>query len=159
MNFQSVFLGLGSNIGNRSFNIQESLRLLKEIPTIKIIRQSTVIETAPVGNIKQGFFLNQVIEIVTDEPPNQLLQICLQIEEQLGRVRIQKWGPRIIDIDILFFGSEIMHIDGLCIPHPEAARRLFVLEPMAEIASEYIHPELLQPIRVILHELQRSLIS
>jgi len=150
---QNVFLGLGSNLGDRAQILSTVVKLLHKDSNIIVVRQSSVIETEPVGVIEQGKFLNQVIEIQTEYEPQELLSVCLAIEASQGRERGKKWGPRTIDIDILFYGSLSINEDGLTIPHPEAHRRLFVLIPMAEIAPNYEHPIENQRISAMLHML------
>jgi 2-amino-4-hydroxy-6-hydroxymethyldihydropteridine diphosphokinase len=110
-------------------------------------------DTDPVGEIAQPNFLNMVVEIETSLPPPELLELCLTIEELNGRVRSVKWGPRTLDIDILFYSNKIIEIEGLRIPHPEAHRRLFVVKPMAEIAESFNHPVLNEQISSILQRL------
>ena len=138
---KEVFIALGSNVGDREQYLCRAIHLLDCESSIKIIKQSTFIETEPVGPIEQRSFLNGVIEIETSLSPRKLLDTCLQIEDQLGRIRKQRWGPRTIDLDIILFGEQCVKEDHLKIPHPELLNRLFVLEPLAEISPHVLHPE------------------
>jgi 2-amino-4-hydroxy-6-hydroxymethyldihydropteridine diphosphokinase len=146
-----VYLLIGGNIGNR----QENLRLAKtKIGTLcgKISTQSAIYETAAWGNQNQPAFLNQVLKISTELSPEQLLENLLSIEKELGRVRIEKYGPRIIDIDILFFNNSIISLNNLVIPHPEMQNRRFALLPLSEIAPGFNHPVLHKTISQLLKE-------
>ncbi|MDP6541402.1 MAG: 2-amino-4-hydroxy-6-hydroxymethyldihydropteridine diphosphokinase [Phycisphaerales bacterium] len=153
MKQQNVFLGLGSNLGDRAKYLATAVDSICKDPNILVVQQSSVIETEPVGIIEQGKFLNQVIEIQTEYEPLDLLSACLAIEASLGRVRDEKWGPRILDIDILFYGCHSINEEDLIIPHPKAHKRLFVLIPMEEIAPNFEHPIEKQRISTMLHAL------
>ncbi len=107
-----------------------------------MIRISSIIETRPVGNIHQPDFLNCIIQCETELSPSELMKTLLRIERNLGRVRKEKWGPRTIDCDILFFDNEISDTDELKLPHPEIMNRSFILQLMNELAPEFIHPKL-----------------
>jgi 2-amino-4-hydroxy-6-hydroxymethyldihydropteridine diphosphokinase len=137
-----VFIALGSNIGNRKNYIHNAIILLGNNPEITVVKQSSLIETKPVGPIEQDLFINAVIEISTSLTPQELLATCLAVEEQIGRVRTQRWGPRTIDLDILLFADRIIAGANLKIPHPELSMRAFVLVPLAEIAPKIQHPVL-----------------
>ena len=132
----NIFLSLGSNIGDRFSNLQKAIRYLSESTTI--LKESSIYETAPVGAIKQNNFYNMMIEVKTYFSADELLLQCLGIEKKIGRIREKKWGPRLIDIDIITFGQEEVNRNGLSIPHPEFANRRFVLEPFAEIAADFL---------------------
>jgi 2-amino-4-hydroxy-6-hydroxymethyldihydropteridine diphosphokinase len=134
-------IGLGSNIGKRKKNLEHSILLLKE-NGVQIVRESSIYETSPVGMAEQPWFLNQVLEIQTELEPEALLELVKNTEEQMGRKSAPAKGPRCIDIDILLAEDKIVHREGLIIPHPEMARRNFVLVPLKEIAPETIHPVL-----------------
>jgi 2-amino-4-hydroxy-6-hydroxymethyldihydropteridine diphosphokinase len=144
-----VFLLLGTNLGNRSENLLVARKQV-EITAGKIIRASSVYETAAWGNVDQANFFNQVVEIETNLAPVELLHAVLSIEEQMGRIREIKWGPRIIDIDILLYDEIIITTDFLSIPHPALHQRRFTLVPLAEIAAEQIHPVLQKTITELL---------
>ena len=137
-----VFIALGSNLGHRKNYIRNAITLLGNNPKITVVNQSSLIETKPVGPIEQGLFINAVIEISTSLTPPELLATCLAVEDQFGRVRTQRWGPRTIDLDIILFADRIIGGANLKIPHPELSMRLFVLEPLAEIAPKIQHPVL-----------------
>ena len=150
---RQIFLGLGSNLGNRKTFLTTAVQCFQNHRDISVLQESTVIETAPVGEVEQGAFLNQVIEIETNLNPLELLAVILAIEKSQGRIRTEKWGPRTLDIDILFFGDTVVQYETLQIPHPELHRRVFVLQPLQEIAPEYIHPILDSPVHAMLDSL------
>ncbi|GEP80497.1 2-amino-4-hydroxy-6-hydroxymethyldihydropteridine diphosphokinase [Staphylococcus carnosus] len=135
-----VYLGLGSNVGDREHQLKEALRLLDAQQGIKVTRVSSLYETAPVGYVEQPDFLNLCAEIETDLTPQAVLKNGLDIEQQLHRVRKERWGPRTLDIDILLYGNKIIEDQDLSIPHPRMAERAFVLIPLQEIAPEAINP-------------------
>ncbi len=149
-----VFIGLGSNIGDRKKNLEEAMRLLDTPPDIKVEKGSSLYTTEPIGYVGQDWFLNSVVEISTLLSPMDLLHRCQAIEEQMGRVRIMLWGPRTIDLDILLYGEEIVEDDELIIPHPNMHKRGFVLVPLAEIAPEVIHPKLNKKASELLRQLK-----
>lgn len=134
------YLGLGSNLGNRLTTLQISLDCLNQSETVRLIRVSPVYETVPVGGPEQPDYLNAAAEIVTESEPNELLRICNEIENKLGRTRSIQWGPRTLDIDILLYGGEYIQTDMLTIPHPHMHERAFVLKPLADIAPQAVHP-------------------
>ena len=148
-----VFLGLGSNLGDRDAHLNDAIAALGAHDSINITAQSSVLETEPVGNADQGKFLNAVVEIETTLSARSLMQVCLDIEMQQGRVRDEKWGPRIIDIDILFFSDQLIQEEGLHVPHPEVHNRSFALVPLVEIASTMVHPSLGMTAKAMLHAL------
>jgi 2-amino-4-hydroxy-6-hydroxymethyldihydropteridine diphosphokinase len=113
---------------------------------------SPIYETGPVGNKNQPWFLNCCAEFNTTEKPEEILKSCQEVERELGRTKGEKWGPRVIDVDILFYGGFILDEPNLKIPHPEIANRRFVLEPLAEIAPDFIHPILKENIKEMLRE-------
>lgn len=133
-----IFLGLGSNIGDRERHIAHAIRLLDRQPEITIKQVSSLYETEPVGVKEQSAFLNAVISIATAMSPFALLDVCLSIEHQLGRVRDKRWGPRTIDIDLLVYHAVTIVTDILVLPHPYLHVRPFVLIPLREIAGEMI---------------------
>jgi 2-amino-4-hydroxy-6-hydroxymethyldihydropteridine diphosphokinase len=146
-----VYIQLGSNLGDREGYLKQSqTMLIDEIGLI--IKKSSIYESSPWGVENQGSFLNQVLLLETDIRPFDLLDIILNIEKEMGRVRIEKWGERIIDIDILFYNDEIIETNNLCIPHPYISKRRFVLSPLDEIAKNYIHPILKKTINKLLLE-------
>ena len=136
----SVFLQLGSNLGERSqLLIDATVLLLERVG--RIIAKSKVYESTPWRVDGQENYLNQVIEFSTKYSAERVLKIVLEIETELGRVRQEKWGERLIDIDIIFFNDEIIENSDLCVPHKHMHERNFVLEPLNEIASTFIHPK------------------
>jgi 2-amino-4-hydroxy-6-hydroxymethyldihydropteridine diphosphokinase len=150
MKYANVFLGLGSNIGDRNEYLRVAIELLQADEKVYVVQESSVIETEPIGEIAEGLFLNQVIEIETEYEPLELLRLCVEIEQSQGRTRGRKWESRTIDIDILFFGEQSIETKTLHVPHPAAHERQFVLIPLAEIAPLYVHPNLKQPIEALL---------
>lgn len=135
-----AFLGLGSNLGERIFYIDNALRAIKRLKDTSIAKSSSVYETDPWGNENQEKFLNCVIEIETGLNPDQLLNELKAIEKRLGRTGGGKWSEREIDIDILFFEDEIILNEKINIPHGQIEKRRFVLVPMNELAPDFIHP-------------------
>ena len=133
-----IFLGLGSNIGDRFSNLKDAIRLLD----LKTEIASSVYETDPVEYLEQPKFLNQVIQVTTILPPVDLLSRCQEVEQKLGRTREIDKGPRTIDIDLLFYNDEIIVSEFLKLPHPGIPNRKFVLVPLNEIAPNFIHPVL-----------------
>ncbi len=137
----NVYLGLGSNLGNREKMLEKAAKLINErIGAVE--QESAIYETAAWGNKDQPLFLNQVIKVVTKLLPEEVLTQITQIEEELQRKRIAHWGTRTIDIDILFYGNEIVNSTDLIIPHKYMTERNFVLAPLNEIASSFVHPVL-----------------
>lgn len=134
-----IFLLLGGNLGDPKKIFSNALKLLHE-REIFCKKTSSYYKTAAWGNMDQPDFLNQVIEVLTDLSPDNLLSKILEVEAELGRVREEKWGPRLIDIDILYYHHEIIKENKLIIPHPEIQNRRFTLAPLAEIAPDFIHP-------------------
>ena len=140
-----VYLSLGSNIGDRAGHLNTAIDRLRVFG--EVVAVSSFYETEPVEFTAQPWFLNCAVALDTEKKPQQLLAGILEIEQQLGRRREQKKGPRIIDLDILLFGDSIVDDPGLTIPHPAMHERRFVLEPLAEIAPDALHPVLQQTIR------------
>jgi 2-amino-4-hydroxy-6-hydroxymethyldihydropteridine diphosphokinase len=137
----TVYLSLGSNLGDRVAQIERALVRLDE-ERVRIVKHSSFYETEPVEFLAQGWFLNIAVEAETELMPRQLLRVIRQIERELGRKRIVRSGPRTIDIDILLFGANIVNAAELEIPHPRMTERRFVLVPMAEIVPALRHPVL-----------------
>ena len=135
---KQVFLSLGSNVGNRAANLKTAIDRLGSLG--KVMAVSSFYETEPVEFAAQPWFLNCAVDLDTEKMPKQLLAAILDIERKMGRRRVQRKGPRIIDIDILLFGKSVIKMEGLTIPHPAMHERRFVLEPLAEIAAEAWHP-------------------
>lgn len=133
---KTAYLGLGSNLGERLDNIKRSINLLLINPNIKLIACSNIYETAPVGGPEQGPFLNACISIYTAFPPVSLLREMQHVENAMKRIRAVKWGPRIIDLDLLIYEKTIVNTPFLQLPHPRITERDFVLVPLANIASD-----------------------
>lgn len=138
--WHKVYLSLGSNMGEKKENLEKALDYLSKLPHTSIIKQSQFLDTEPFGYVEQDSFVNACVELKTLLTAREMLDSCLEIEEKMGRKRMIKWGPRNIDIDILFYDKEIYDEEDLVIPHPWIEERMFVLEPLSEIAPNYIHP-------------------
>jgi len=134
-----IYILLGTNLGDR-FHQLDLARKQLATHVGAIIETSSIYETAAWGVENQPAFLNQAVLIATDLQALECLEITQSIEQKLGRIRLQKWGERVIDIDLIYFNQDIIDLPTLCIPHPFIAERRFVLEPLAEIAPDYIHP-------------------
>jgi 2-amino-4-hydroxy-6-hydroxymethyldihydropteridine diphosphokinase len=136
-----IYLSLGSNLGDRAANLERAIEGLSEIG-VRVLCRSSTYETEPVDFLAQPWFLNCVVEAETSLGPRQLLEALQSIERTLGSWKVVSRGPRIIDLDVLFYETEIIHEAGMEIPHPRLAERRFVLVPLAELASEFRHPVL-----------------
>ena len=134
-----AYLLIGGNMGSRSAYLQRAIELINDLAGT-VINQSSIYETAAWGNTDQPSFLNQALEIQTGYTAGGLMKRLLLIEEKMGRKRHEKYGPRVIDIDILFFNDGILNTKIVTIPHPQLHKRKFALKPLAEIAPDLIHP-------------------
>jgi 2-amino-4-hydroxy-6-hydroxymethyldihydropteridine diphosphokinase len=150
---QEIYIGLGSNLGNRLENIRKAIELMKE-QGIEIVKESSIYETEPMGYKEQGWFLNSVVKGKTELSPKTLWKRLEKIEKLMGREREIKWGPRIIDLDILFYGDKILNGKELQIPHSELHKRRFVLVPLEEIAPELVHPIFKKTVSELLRDLK-----
>lgn len=140
---KEIYILLGTNLGDRQANLSTAkTQILQKIGPI--LTESKIYETAAWGLTDQPNFLNQVIEIETKLSPSVLLKTILAIEKKMGRIRTQKWGERLIDIDILYFGKEVINQENLKIPHPYLQERRFTLVPLVEVAPDFEHPVLLK---------------
>lgn len=147
-----IYLGLGSNLGDRMGNLKSAVEKLSRKVTIKKI--SSAYETEPLYNTEQPMFLNAVIKGVTALEPPELLSFVKEIESDLGRQPAFRNAPRIIDIDILFYGDRVIQTEELTIPHPRIVERAFVLVPLAEIAPRVVHPQLNRKVSELLSEVE-----
>ena len=134
-----IFLLLGSNLGDKRAVLEQTANIIG-FRVGKIFASSSFFETEPWGNTDQPSFVNQVIGVASLLGAKDLLDVCKKIEKEMGRETNEKWGPRLIDIDILFFDNDIIESDALSIPHPQLHLRRFTLEPFHEIAPELVHP-------------------
>src|ERR1700686_3621758 len=144
-----IYLSLGSNLGDRAANLE---RAIKALPAagVRVLRRSSLYETEPVDFLDQPWFLNCVVEAETLLPPEQLLPILQGIERQMGSRKLVARGPRIVDLDVLFYGEDVIRTPEMEIPHPRMAERRFVLVPLAELAPAIRHPVLLATIAELL---------
>jgi len=142
-----AFIGIGSNLGDRAANYREAIQRIAAIPETRVVRQSSIYETEPVGDLK-GAFLNGVVEVETELGPEVMMRRLLAIERIMGRKRVKgktkrgKYRPRIIDLDLLFYNKETIDTRTVKVPHPRLHERRFVLAPMSELAPALIHPKL-----------------
>lgn len=156
MKLSNAFLGLGSNLGDRLQSLQQAVHHLQDQPEIEVDFENglaPIYETAPMGvSQSQQNYFNTTIRIQTTLTPMNLLHTCLQIESEMGRVRQERWGSRMIDIDLLLFDDLVFNDDELMVPHPRMHQRLFVLEPLSRIAGEITHPVRNETIHTILSQ-------
>ncbi len=136
----TAYIGMGSNLGDREENLSKTLELLRRIEGTELETFSSSFESEPMYLSEQPDYLNMAAMLSTNLSPLNLLEALLSIENEMGRVREIKFGPRVIDLDILFFGEQIVNFETLTIPHPLLYDRLFVLKPLSEIAGEMICP-------------------
>jgi len=136
----NAFIGIGSNLGDREAHIERALELLAAEEEIDLVTVSRLRQTDPVGPVEQGPFLNGAVRVTTDLPPRELLERLLAIEQRLGRVRRERFGPRTIDLDLLVYGDQVIDEPGLTVPHPRLHERRFALEPLAELAPDLVVP-------------------
>jgi len=149
---KTAFIGIGSNQGLARENCEQAVKELGLLEKVWVESNSSLYETAPLGIENQDWFINSVIKIKTTLPPLTLLDELLGIEEKMGRVRRIKWGPRIIDLDLLFYEDLIISETNLTVPHPELHKRKFVLEPLKEIAPKLFHPLLKKTVEELTKE-------
>jgi 2-amino-4-hydroxy-6-hydroxymethyldihydropteridine diphosphokinase len=150
----TAYIGIGSNLGNRQYHCLKAIELIERSGQ-KISKISSLYETEPWGVRKQPAFINMAVEIETGLPPRELLILCKRIEKRMGRKKTVRWGPRVIDLDILLYDDLAVKDDDIVIPHPLMHRRAFVLEPLSEIAPEKVHPLLKKKITDLLLENRR----
>ena len=152
----TAFIGVGSNLGDRKKTIENAKTMLNQSVQIRFVRSAPLYETEPIGGLPQGLYLNTVWEIETSLRAKQLLEVLLQIESQLGRNRKEKNEPRIIDLDLLLFGDEIIEKAGLTIPHPRLHERWFVLKPLWDLRADFVHPVFKKSICELLDQVNAS---
>ncbi len=145
---KDIFLALGTNLGDREANLRSAKELLA--PKIVVERESAIYVTPPWGYEDQPEFLNQVIRVRTYLRPLALLKVLKRIEKGMGREETFRNGPRLIDLDILFYGQQVIQKKNLCIPHPRMHERAFVLVPLCEIAPDFVHPVLKETVQTLL---------
>lgn len=152
-----VFIGIGSNLGERRSNCREARQRIAQLPKTRVVKESSLYESEPHGNAKT-WFANSVIELETELGAAELLKKLQAIEEEMGRKRVKgkKWGSRVIDLDILFFDMEAIDKRTLKVPHPRIAERRFVLLPLSELAPQLIHPGLGQSVSELLATVKDS---
>lgn len=134
-----IYLLIGTNLGNRLGNINLALQKISELVG-SILKISSIYETAAWGKTNQPDFYNLALEIATEKAPQEVLHLLQSIEKEMGRIRIEKWEERIIDIDILYYADKVMTTPELTLPHPEIPNRRFALAPLNEIAGDFMHP-------------------
>ena len=149
-----AYIGFGSNLGNRLNNCRNAIQALAALPPCSLLKTSSFYESAPVGLVEQPAFINGVVLLETAEDAHWLLRQMLEIENTFGRIRTLKWGPRSIDLDLLFFDDQIIDTPGLSVPHPLLHERRFVLEPLNEVAPNFRHPSLGKSVADLRHELK-----
>lgn len=152
----TVYIGLGSNMGDRERNLKLALERLGGRAGVRVARVSSFHETEPVGGPPQGKFLNAAAELETTLGPEGLLDELQAIENELGRTRTVHWGPRTIDLDVLLYGDEVVQTQRLTVPHPLMHERVFVLGPLCEIAPGARHPALGETVRELLGRLREK---
>jgi 2-amino-4-hydroxy-6-hydroxymethyldihydropteridine diphosphokinase len=149
-----AYIGFGSNLGDRLENCRNAIGALAALPPCSLLETSSFYETSPVGLVEQPAFINGVVLLETDEDAHWLLRQMLEIEKTFGRIRNLKWGPRSIDLDLLFFDDQIINTPELSVPHPSLHERRFVLEPLNEVAPDFRHPSLGKSVADLRNDLQ-----
>ncbi len=151
-----VFIGVGSNEGDRLWNISRAIQALSQTSGVGVANMATIIETKPEGGPVQGPYLNTVVEVETSLDPDSLLEILQNIERLLGRVPCAiRWSARPIDLDLLLYDDRVIQQPRLIVPHPRMHLRIFVLEPLAQLAPDFLHPVLRQPISALAEAVAR----
>jgi len=135
-----AFIAIGSNLGDRTGNVREAVRLVADGVKASLVAMSSLYETEPWGVKEQGPFVNAAMIVETPLAPSELLAHLKSVEASMGRTRTVRWGPRTIDLDIIFIEEMVIEAEGLRVPHPGADERAFVMVPLAEIAPDFVHP-------------------
>jgi 2-amino-4-hydroxy-6-hydroxymethyldihydropteridine diphosphokinase len=148
-----AYLGLGANLGDPVDQLRQALKRLNTAEEVEVTRVSTFYRNPPLGPENQPWYVNAAVRVRTRLGPEELLRLLQQVEAAMGRVRGEKWGPRLIDLDILLYNGEVIFAPDLVVPHPEMHRRVFVLAPLAEIAPQAWHPMLQKSAGELLAEL------
>ncbi|MCX7615051.1 MAG: 2-amino-4-hydroxy-6-hydroxymethyldihydropteridine diphosphokinase [Clostridiales bacterium] len=149
---EKVYIGLGSNMGDRLKYLTDAISMLKHTEGINLKSVSPVYETKPVGYTEQPNFLNCVVEIITTLSAHDILNLCMRIERDLDRKRTIRWGPRTADLDVLFYGNQVIDEKDLTIPHPRIQERGFVLVPLVDIAPDFKHPVFNKIVSELFHQ-------
>ena len=158
MKYHKVFIGIGSNVGDRLKNINKAIELVNENQDCKVVKTSEVYESKAFGVKDQNDFLNSVICIDTNLEPVNLLEFLKNIESKIGRTKTEKWGPREIDLDILLFDNLVHSKNGLTIPHKGIPERDFVIVPLIEIEPEIVHPVLNKKVKELIAKADKNII-
>jgi len=151
-----AYIGVGSNLGDKIHHCEKAISAILKIDRHKLLAKSSLFKTQPIGYTSQDWFVNGVIKIETDLEAHELLQTLKTIESQLGRIETFRWGPRTIDLDILFFDDVEIHTEDLQIPHPLIQDRQFVLIPLAEIDPTLVHSVLKKTVQELLNNLKED---
>jgi 2-amino-4-hydroxy-6-hydroxymethyldihydropteridine diphosphokinase len=151
-----VYIGIGSNVGDKVRQCEQAISEILKVDRHKLLAKSPLFKTKPIGYTSQDWFVNGVIKIETEMEPLELFRILKAVELQLGRTQTFRWGPRSIDLDILFFDDEEVRTEELQIPHPRLHERQFVLIPLVEIDRQLVHPTLKKTVGELLEELKED---
>ena len=145
---EKIYLHTGSNLGRKEEHLKQARQQIEK-SIGPILAQSGLFETEAWGHTDQPSFVNQALEVMTLLSPEELMNQILDIEMEMGRIRNQKWAPRLIDIDVIFFGDKVIKTENLTVPHPFMHKRNFVLVPLLEIAGDFIHPQLKMSVKTL----------
>ena len=148
-----AFVSAGANLGEPVRQLRQAFDALRQSPGIKFLGTSSFYRTQPVGPVEQPPFINAVFSLECEMRPQELLALLLKVERNMGRVRKERWGPRVIDLDLLFCGEEIINAPGLEVPHPRLSERRFVLAPLAELGPDLVHPVIQKSVSELLANL------
>ncbi len=151
-----TYIGIGSNLGDSLQNCRQGIAWVAAGPGNRLLRCSPFYSTEPLGEKNQNWFINAAAAMETHMPPRSYLDFLLSIEKRMGRERKEPWGPRVIDLDLLFYGEEMIDEEGMKIPHPRLQERRFVLVPLHDIAPDWVHPRLHKTVSQMLAELKEG---